>query len=128
MNIRTKLVASAVASAIVIGTSAYGAFAESASTRVFKPGRGVSLDVGAKRVAGYYTVGDTVCDLTLMFADRADADGHVSGAATRMNVPVKVGARQRIYTVDGNALEASCSLSAGVMTLRPLDLTASVAK
>jgi hypothetical protein len=95
---------------------------------VFKPARGVYLDVGSKRVAGYYLAGDHVCDLTLMFADQVDADNHVNSTLTRMNVPVPAGKKARLYTNDGRALEASCGTSANVMTLRTLDQTAAAVK
>jgi hypothetical protein len=72
--------------------------------------------------------GDNVCDLTLMFVDRPDADGHSTGAATRMNVPVTAGSKSRVYTTDGTALEVSCALSTKVMTLRVLELTAAITK
>lgn len=124
----TRLIALSLISAVAVGTAVAGAHAEATTTQVFKPARGISLDVGSKRAAGYYMVGDNVCDLTLMFVDRPDADGHSTGAATRMNVPVKAGSKSRVYTTDGAALEVSCALSAKVMTLRVLELTAAVAK
>ena len=101
-----------------------GARAQTASPQVFKPAHGISLDVGSKKVAGYYMQGANTCDLTLMVADLPNADGQVSGSSTRMNVPVKAGSTQRIFTADGMALEVSCALSAKLMTLRPPELTA----
>ena len=116
-----------LASAIALGTATMGAHAaDSFSTQVFKPGRGVSLDSGTKKVAAYYLAGDQVCDLTLMIAGLPDADGNVSGAATRISVPVKAGTISRIYTSEGRALEASCGTSATIMTLRQLAETALV--
>ena len=115
----------ALTTAIAVGTVTAGAHAESA-THVFKPARGISLDVGSKRAAAYFMAGDYACDLTLMFADRPDADGQVSASQTRMNVPVKAGSHTRVYTTDGQALDVSCALSARVMTLRVLEMTAAV--
>ena len=120
----SKSLVFALTSAIAIGTATFGAHAEGSTTQVFKAGRGISLDVGSQRASAYFTAGDKVCDLTLMFADRADADGHVNSAITRMNIPVAAGTRSRIHTADGQALEASCGLSVNVMTLRPVALTA----
>ena len=118
-----------LASAIVLGTATVGAFAaDPMPTQVFKPARGVSLDAGTKKVAAYYLAGDHVCDLTLMIADLPDADGNVSGLPTRINVPVKAGTKTHVYTAEGHALEASCALTAKVMTLRPLEFTASAVK
>ena len=130
----SKSFALALSTAIVIGTATFGAHAQTSvspapyGTHVFKAARGVMLDVGSKKIAGYYLAGDHVCDLTLMLANRPDADGNVSGATTRMNVPVAAGTKTRVYTADGNALEASCSLKANVMTLRALDQTALAVK
>ena len=128
----SKLLATVLSTAIVIGTATFGAHAQTNTTahgtQVFKAARGVMLEVGSKKIAGYYLAGDHVCDLTLMLANRADADGNVSGATTRMNIPVAAGTKTRVYTTDGNALEASCSLKANVMTLRPLDQTALAVK
>ena len=118
-----------LAAAVALGTAAIGVHAsDSFPTQVFKPGRGVSLDAGTKKVVAYYLAGDHVCDLTLMIGDLPDADGHVSGSATRISVPVKAGSQSRVYTSEGHALEASCGLSAKIMTLRPLALTAEVVK
>lgn len=118
-----------LASAIAFGTATIGAKATDGTTmQVFKPARGVSLDVGSKKVAAYYLAGDHVCDLTLMMADLPDSDGNVSGLPTRINVPVKAGTKTHVYTAEGHALEASCGQSAQIMTLRPLAFTASAAK
>ena len=120
----SKSLVFALTAAITVGTASYGAHAGNAAAQVFKPARGISFDIGSKRAAAYYMAGDHVCDLTLMFAGRADADGNIPGATTRLNVPVKAGTRSRIYTTDGQAFEASCELSAKVMTLRVLEQTA----
>ena len=113
---------------VALSVGAVAARADGTATLVMKPGKGVSLDVGSKRAAGYFMAGTNTCDLTLMFADRPDADGHVSGDTTRLNVPVASGSRTRVYTTDGSALEVSCGLSAAVMSLRVLALTANVTK
>jgi hypothetical protein len=97
-------------------------------THVFKPARGVSLDVGSKKVAGYYMVSNGGCDLTLMIANRPDADGNVEGQSVRMNVPVKAGSKARVFTTEGKLLEFSCSMTTNIMTARDLEQTAFVAK
>ena len=116
------LTVAAASSASLVPAPADGA------TQIFKPAHGVSFDVGSKRASAYYVAGDHACDLTVMLADRPDADGHVTGTTTRMNVPVAAGSRSRIRTTDGAALEVSCSIARTVMTVRPVDETAAVMK
>jgi hypothetical protein len=122
----SKSLVFALSSALAIGAASLGATAETANTQVFKPIQGVMLDAGSKKVAGYYVAGDKVCNLTLMIANRPDADGNVTGASSRYSVPVAAGRTSRVYTAEGHALEASCSLTAHVMTLRPIEQTAAV--
>jgi hypothetical protein len=122
----SKPLALVLASAITIGTASFGAHAESSNTQVFKPARGISLDVGSKKIVAYYLANDRVCDLTVMVADLPDADGNLSGKSSRMNVPVKAGTSSHVYTADGRALEVSCAISTKLMTLRPLEQTAEV--
>lgn len=125
----SKSLAGVLISAIAIGTAAFGAHATQASAPlIFKAARGVSLDVGSKKIVGYYLSKDGICDATLMFGERPDADGHVGTDVTRMNVPVKAGAHARVYTSEGKAIELSCGTSAKLMTLRTLDMTALVSK
>jgi len=115
------------AAALALGASAFGASAgETASMHVLKPMQGVSLDMGTKKVAAYYLANDKTCDLTVTIADLPDADGNVSGGSTRITMPVAVGSKARVYTAEGRALEASCSLAANIVTLRPLAFTATV--
>lgn len=128
-----KPVGFVLASAITLLTASYGVHASdqvnpAANPHVFKAGRGVSLDVGSKKVAGTYVSKDGNCDVTLMVADLPDADGHVTEALTRINVPVKSGTNAHVYTSEGKALELYCTLGSKLMTLRALDQTASVAK
>ena len=116
----------AVVLVLAFTLGAASARAQTAAPQVFKPAHGISLDLGAKKIAGYYMAAANTCDLTLMVADLPNADGQVAATATstRMNVPVKVGTTQRIFTADGHALEVTCALTAKLMTLRPLELTA----
>lgn len=124
----SKPLALVLATAITLGIATFGAHAETSNTLVFKPARGISLDVGSKKIAAYYLANDRVCDLTVMSADLPDADGHVTGPSTRMNVPVKAGTTSHVYTADGRALEVSCAISTKLMTLRPLEQTAEAVK
>ena len=125
----SKSIASVLAAAITLGTASFGAFAsETTNSQVFKAARGVSLDVGSKKVAGYYLSKDGICDVTLMVADLPDADGHVSADISRINLPIKAGSNARVYTSEGKALSLTCSTGTKLMTLRPLEETAAVVK
>jgi hypothetical protein len=117
----------ALLTAIGFGSLTSSAVAED-QTHVFKPARGVSLDIGSKKVVGVYRAHAGLCELTVMVGDLPDADGHVEGASTRINVPVKAGATQRVYTTDGRLVEFACSLTTNLMTARALEQTALVAK
>ena len=129
MNTFSKSFFATLAGVIALGSASFGTKAgEHLSTQVLKPGQGVSLDMGTKKVAAYYLAGDKVCDVTFMIADLPDADGHVTAAITRMNVPVAAGSQSRIFTSEGHAVEASCALSTKIVSLRPLSFTASIAK
>jgi hypothetical protein len=128
VTISKSLVVGLVA-AITVGTASFGAHAADTSPmQVFKAARGVSLDVGSKKVAGYFVTKSGACDVTLMFADRMDPDGHVSSDLSRLNVPVKTGNATLVYTSEGRALELACGLAGTMMTVRPLAQTADVSK
>jgi len=118
----TKAILAAIAATIAFSAQA----GESQATHVLKPMHGASFEMGTKKVAAYYLAGDKVCDLTVMIGDLPDADGNVSGQSTRINVPLAAGTKSRVYTTEGRALEASCSLTAHIVTLRPLSFTAAV--
>lgn len=124
----SKALALVLSSAITLSAASAGARASEYGPVIFKAGHGVSLDVGPKRVVGYYMAKDRICDVTLMIAERPDADGHVAAGVTRVNIPVKAGANARVYTSEGRTVALSCSTSTNLMTLRTIDLTASAAK
>ena len=63
--------------AMAITLSVDAAMAENANApRTLKEGHGLSLDIGSKKLAGYYLAKSGVCEVTVMVADRLDADGH----------------------------------------------------
>ena len=125
----SKTLVGGLVCAIAIGTATWGVHAaEVGAPHVFKAARGVSMELGSKKIAGYYVSNDGVCDVTLMVGDLPDADGYVSASVTRINLPVKAGANARVYTSEGKALAVSCSIGTKMMTLRTLDQTASAAK
>jgi hypothetical protein len=125
----SKPLAIVLASAITLGTATFGAHAsESSNAQVFKAARGVSLDVGSKKIVGYYVPKDNICNVTLMVGDLPDADGHVSASVSRINLPVKAGTNARVYTTDGKALALTCSTGTKLMTIRALEETAAIFK
>jgi hypothetical protein len=125
----SKSIASVLAAAITLGTATFGAHAaETSNSHVFKAARGVSLDVGSKKIAGYYLSKDGICDVTLMVADLPDVDGNVSAAISRINLPVKAGSNARVYTSEGKALTLTCSTGTKLMTVRHLEEVAAVVK
>ena len=97
-------------------------------TRILKSGHGALFELGTKKVAATFVSSSSGCDLIVMIADLPDADGNVSGLPTRMNVPLGAGTQTKVYLPEGYAMEASCALSAKIVTLRPLTFTAAVAR
>lgn len=125
----SKTVACVLAAAITVGTASFGAHAsDTTNSHVFKAARGVSLDVGTKKVVGYYLAKDGICNVTLMVGDLPDADGHVSADVSRINLPIKAGSNARAYTSEGKALALTCSTGTKLMTVRALEETAAVVK
>ncbi len=125
----SKSLGSVLVGLVAFGTATMVAHAGNAApTQVVKAGRGISLDVGAKKVAGYFIATSGACDVTLMFADRMDVDGHVTGDVGRQNVSVKAGSTARVYTSEGRVIELSCGLASTVMAVRSFEQTAAVAK
>lgn len=108
--------------------TAFSAHAETLGQQVVKPSHGISMEVGSKKVAGYYQVKDGLCDVTLMVASLPDADGRVPADISRINLPVKAGSNSRAYTSEGKGLAISCGTGAKLLSVRLLEETASAAK
>ncbi|MBX9925073.1 MAG: hypothetical protein K2Y05_01835 [Hyphomicrobiaceae bacterium] len=123
----TAFVAMAVAAAILAGTIKTAAAAD-AGTHVFKPGRGISLDVGATKIAGYYIQTGGNCGVTLMMGQRADADGNVAGGVVRTELPVRAGGSARVSTPDGRVVELGCGTGGRLLTVTPASVVASLVK
>jgi hypothetical protein len=117
---------------IALATAATATSAQNTSAQVFKPARGVTLDVGSQKVAAHYAANGDGCDLTVMMANLLDVDGNIDArmtvSPTRMNLPVKAGAKTLVVTSEGKALEFACSLATTLMTVRAVDQTAQVIK
>jgi len=126
---RSKSIPALVSTAVVLGVAAFGVSAnDTAPPRVLKSGQGALFELGTKKVAATFVTGAGVCDLIVMVADLPDADGHVSGQPTRINVPLVAGTQTKVFVPEGHAIEAGCSLSAAIVTLRPVTFTAAVAR
>ena len=126
-NRLTAFVAIAIAAAILAGTIKTAAAAD-AGTHVFKPGRGISLDVGATKIAGYYVQAAGNCGVTLMMGQRADADGNVAGGVVRTELPVRAGGSARVTTPDGRVIELGCGTGGRLLTVTPASVVASLVK
>ncbi|MDZ4842943.1 MAG: hypothetical protein SH859_12515 [Hyphomicrobium aestuarii] len=116
-------IAATLAMAILIASIRTASAVEPA-IHVFKPGRGISLDVGATKVAGYYVAVGADCGVTLMMGARADADGNVANGVVRMELPVKAGAVSRVTTPDGRVIALSCGTGARLLTVSSRELVA----
>jgi hypothetical protein len=127
-----KTIQLALVASISLATAAAATSTLNTNTQVFKPARGVTLDVGSQKVAAHYAVNGDGCNLTVMMANQMDVDGNIDARMTaspvRMNMPVKAGAKTLVVTTEGKALEFSCSLAKTLMTVRALDLSAQVIK
>lgn len=102
------------------------ALAADAGLQVVKPGRGISLDVGATKVAGYYEVAENACRVTLMMGARADIDGRVAKGISRIELPVASGRSSRVMTPEGRGLDVTCGPSARILTISTRDLVVSL--
>ncbi len=114
-----------LSSAIVLGAASFAAHAgEVQSTHVVKPAHAALFELGTKKVAATYVDKDGKCDVVISVADLPDADGNATGWPTRISTPVAGGAQTRVYISEGYAVEASCALSAKLLTVRPIAFTA----
>lgn len=126
VTIKNTVVASLALAAVASFSTL--AVATEASPRVYKAGKGILMEVGTKKVAGYYVSRNGACDATFMVADLPDADGHVSPFLMRTNVIVKAGSNGRFYTPEGKQVALSCATGTKVMTVRSVEETASIAR
>lgn len=90
-------------------------------TVVVKALQGISIDVGATKVAGYYLVADGACSVTLLMGARPDADGNIAAGAARFEARVGAGRTYRAYTGDGQALRLTCGTGAKLLAVSKPD-------
>ena len=69
-----RLTLAALTLALTLGAGASFAAEENWESLMMKPNRAASLDVGSKRVVGYFLKTDDLCKLTAMLADRKDVE------------------------------------------------------
>lgn len=114
-----------LSSAIALGAASLAVqAAEVQTTHVVKSAHAAMFELGTKKVAATYVAKDGMCDVIISVADLADADGNATGAPTRISAPVAGGSQTRVFVSEGYAVEASCALSAKLLTVRPIAFTA----
>ena len=85
-----------------------------------RPMDGVSLDVGSKRVVGYFVASSGACDLTLLMSEKMSGDDVPVGTPARLRQTLASNSSSRVDTPDGPSLELACEPGASGMTLRLL--------
>jgi hypothetical protein len=90
-------------------------------TVTFKPLAGFSLDVGSKRVVGYYQADAGECALTLMIADAMIGDDVPAFAPVRLYQSVAPGDTATVDAPEGKSLQVICKIAARAMTARVLN-------
>jgi hypothetical protein len=128
MTTISNMTRAAIAVSILAGTMSTVSAAEP-NVHVFKPARGISIDVGATKVVGYYLVAAGGCGVTLMMGAMPDADGKVTPGVMRVEVPVGAGRKSLVSTGEGRMVELSCGTGAKLLTVTPRqDVALAVAK
>ncbi len=102
--------------ALIAGVLTGPARAEQATIDVFKERQGLSYELGAKRVAGYFQRENESCKVTLMMAESLEAspEGYLS-PATRMTVVLPPGKTTRLNVAATPGVEIRCGFHAGTL-------------
>jgi hypothetical protein len=93
-------------------------------TVTIKPLAGISLDVGSKRVVGYYESDGDECALTLIIADAMIGDDVPAFAPVRLHQSIAPGDTATVDAPEGKSLQVVCKPRARAMTARVLDAVA----
>jgi hypothetical protein len=119
-------VAAAALGLAVTGSVIEGASSAAADDRTvtFKALAGISLDVGSKRVVGFYEVDAGNCLLTLMIADAIVGDDVPEFAPVRLHQSIAPNDTAAVDTPEGKSLQLVCKPKAREMTARVLDILA----
>jgi hypothetical protein len=118
-------VAAGVAAAFSILAGASAANAEDQGAKTLFPTHGVSIDVGSKRVIGYFVASNNTCNLTFLMSDKQVGDEVPANSAGRLQQSVAANGKARIDTAEGESLELACQPGATAMTVRLLTQVAS---
>lgn len=94
--------------------------ADELTIKSLRPMDGVSLDVGSKRVVGYFVASSGACDLTLLMSEKMNGDDVPVGTPARLRQTLASNSSSRVETPDGPSLEFACEPGASGMTLRLL--------
>jgi hypothetical protein len=124
MNSSSRLLRAVAASAIAALSLLTGSFAaqaeEASSVKTLYPLHGVSIDVGSKRVIGYYVARGDTCNLTVLMSDKQVGDDVPESSAARLQQSVAANGTARIDTAQGESLELACQPGAAALTVRLL--------
>lgn len=118
---------SLVAAASFAGLSA-GQEPASPGAVAMSPGKGLSLDIGAKHAVGYFEPRNAVCALTILVAQQTDGEISQDSPGTRFSVQVAPGSRAQIDAADGKSAEFVCGAAGTKMNARVFDRPAWSAK
>lgn len=125
--IKSLFAIAALAGASALAVNMGTASAETAGARAeMHPRKGVSLDVGAKRVVSYFSGEKGACDLVVWLSDGFAEDAPATKTAQLVSVSVEPGKSARIDTAEGKTMLFGCKTGAAGMTLQTVDQLASV--
>lgn len=117
-----------VASACVVGaTAALAGASFTPNARVLAPIQAATFDVGSKRAVTYYEPGKNLCRVSVLVADRYDANSNELPTAVRFSSIVPGGTSTRVETPEGPSLALACAPGATKLFVQTIDRVAYVA-
>lgn len=121
-------VAAGIAGAMsILAGAASATAADATGAKTVLAAHGVSIDVGSKRVIGYFVAKNDACNLTFLMSDK-QVDDVVPTPAARMQQVIAANGTARIETAEGESLELTCQPAASAMTVRLLTQVAATHK
>ncbi|MFA5951107.1 MAG: hypothetical protein WC807_12570 [Hyphomicrobium sp.] len=124
MNRATKLVAAVGVVAVLAASAVFAkgaADVEGAKGAEFKPGQGISFDLGGKHAVGYFSSNTEACELTVVLADMAGGETGQDSPGTRFSVAVPAGLAFKIDARANKSAEIVCSDDTRRMSARVYD-------
>ena len=85
-----------------------------------KPLTGINLNIGSKKIAGYFVANANVCNLTLMVGESMVGDEVPTSTPARIQQTIAPNDIGRLDTVEGESLEFGCRPGATAMTVSVL--------